>query len=99
MPDHVHLLISLPRTITVADTVRVTKANSSRWIHDEFAKLGKFQWQQGYGAFAVSYSSVDTVTAYLARQPEHHKNATFQDEFRELLRRHEIEWDERYVWD
>ena len=98
MPDHVHLLVSLGRTLSVADAVRLIKSNSSEWIHDDL-HLPDFQWQTGYGAFAVSYSNIDSVKAYLANQEEHHRTRTFQDEFREFLRRHHLEWDERYVWD
>jgi REP element-mobilizing transposase RayT len=97
--DHIHLLASLSRTIAIADAVRTIKANSSGWIHKEFAKLSAFYWQEGYGAFAVSHSNVDQVKAYIAGQEEHHRARSFQDEYRELLRRHEIEWDEKYVWD
>jgi putative transposase len=98
MPDHVHLLASMSRTITVADLMRVVKSNSSAWLHDELGKR-EIRWQEGYGAFAVSYSGLDAVTAYIANQAEHHKTRTFQDEFREFLRKHDLEWDERYVWD
>jgi putative transposase len=98
MPDHVHLLVSLARTVAVADIVRVLKANSSSWLHTEIG-LHEFQWQQGYGAFGVSYSNLDQVKNYFAGQAEHHRERDFKEEFRELLRRHEIEWDERNVWD
>jgi putative transposase len=98
MSDHVHLLVSLSRSISVADAVRVVKSNSSGWLHDELRDRD-FQWQAGYGAFAVSYSNIDPVTTYLANQAEHHRKLSYQDEFREFLRRHNIEWDERYVWD
>ena len=98
VPDHVHLLVSLGRTLAVADAVRLIKSNSSGWIHDEL-QLSDFQWQAGYGAFAVSYSNLDPVKTYLAAQEEHHRVRSFQDEYRELLRRHNLEWDERYVWD
>lgn len=80
----------------MADIVRVVKANSSGWMHTELDRP-EFQWQQGYGAFAVSFSNVASVKEYLARQAEHHRVRDFQEEFRELLRRHDIEWDERYV--
>jgi putative transposase len=63
------------------------------------AELSDFHWQEGYGAFAVSHSNVDQVKAYIAGQEEHHRQRSFQDEYRELLRRHEMEWDKRYVWD
>jgi putative transposase len=85
MPDHVHL--------------RDIKANSSKWIHGEIADQTGFAWQAGYGAFTASYSGVGAVRRYLAGQKEHHRGRTFQEEFLELLRRHEIEFDERYVWD
>jgi putative transposase len=98
MPDHVHLLVSMGRTLSVADAVRIIKSNSSSWIHEEL-HLPDFQWQTGYGAFAVSYSNIDAVKAYFANQESHHRAQSFQDEFRELLRRHELKWDERYVWD
>ncbi len=98
VPDHVHLLISVGRERATADLVRTVKANSSRWVHDTFADLGGFAWQAGYGAFAVSYDRIDSVRAYLARQQEHHRTRTFQDEFRAFLRAHDMEWDERFVW-
>jgi putative transposase len=98
MPDHVHLLVSMGRTIAVADAVRLIKSNSSGWMHEEL-QMPDFQWQTGYGAFAVSYSNIDAVKTYLANQEQHHRAQSFQDEFRELLRRHDLEWDERYVWD
>jgi putative transposase len=97
--DHVHLLVSLGRTIAIADVVRLIKSNSSGWIHEEFPALAEFQWQAGYGAFSVSQSNVDAVKAYLANQEAHHRTKTFQEEFREMLSRHGLEWDERYVWD
>lgn len=98
MPDHVHLLASLGRTVAVADAVRLIKSNSSGWIHDELA-LADFGWQDGYGAFAVSHSQIDQVKTYLANQEQHHRRITFQEEFLELLRRHDLQWDERYIWD
>jgi putative transposase len=98
MPNHVHLLVSLSRTLSIADAVRLIKSNSSGWMHDEL-RLPNVQWQTGYGAFAVSYSNIDAVKAYFANRESHHRAQSFQDEFRELLRRHDLEWDERYVWD
>ena len=98
MPDHVHLLASLGRTVAVADAVRLIKTNSSAWMHDELV-LHDFQWQSGYGAFAVSYSQLDQVKFYLDNQEQHHRSVSFQEEFLEILRRHKLEWDERYVWD
>lgn len=98
MPDHVHLLVSLARTLAVADAIRLVKANSSNWLHEAIGLKG-FHWQNGYGAFAVSYSNIEQVKIYLANQAEHHRGISFQDEFRQFLRRHHLEWDERHVWD
>lgn len=95
--DHVHLLFVLARTLSLSKVVEEVKKESSKWaktnVHPEF------YWQNGYGAFSVSPSMVKRVTEYIANQEEHHRTMTFQDELREMLRRHEIEWDERYVWD
>ncbi len=99
VPDHVHLLVSFGREVTVAETVRTLKAGSSRWVHDTFPGRREFAWQNGYGAFSVGFPELGAVRAYLAGQEEHHREASFQDEYRGLLRRHGLEWDERYVWD
>lgn len=97
--DHVHLLVSLGREWCVANLVRNLKSNSSKWVHKEFPEHAQFAWQAGYGAFAVSKSNVEAVKGYIARQEERHKGQTFQDEFRQTLVAHELEWDERFVWD
>ena len=97
--DHVHLLVSLGKQSAVAEVVRDLKANSSRWVHETFAKLSAFAWQTGYGAFAVSYSNLDEVRRYIANQQEHHRKRTFKEEFIALLKRHHLEYDIRYVWD
>jgi len=97
--DHVHLLVSLGRQTCISDLVRDLKANSSGWVHETFPEHARFAWQAGYGAFAVSKSNVEDVKGYIARQEQHHRKQTFQDEYREFLSRHEIEWDEQYVWD
>jgi REP element-mobilizing transposase RayT len=100
MPDHVHLLVSLDKQLSISEALRIIKAGSSRWVHDTFPdSLSGFAWQAGYGAFAVSYSHLDRVNAYLSRQAEHHRRITFQHEFLAFLQRHGIEYDERYVWD
>jgi REP element-mobilizing transposase RayT len=98
MPDHLHLLTAIDKQGSVADTMRDLKSNSSHWIHETIARP-EFAWQRGYAAFAVSYSNLNAVQAYIENQPEHHRVRTFQEEFRELLRRHNIEFDERYIWD
>ena len=97
--DHVHLLVSLGRPITIADLVKQVKAASSRWVHDTFAERREFAWQAGYGAFSVSPADAVAVVEYILNQEEHHRTTTFQDEFRDFLRRHEVAFDERYVWD
>jgi REP element-mobilizing transposase RayT len=97
--DHVHMLVALGRTITIADAVGKIKSTSSLWINQTRGLPSPFHWQAGYGAFSVSQSNLEAVREYIRRQPEHHRKQSFQDELREWLRRYEIEWDERYVWD
>ena len=99
MRDHVHLLADVSKQQAIADAVRDIKANSSGWIHETFQQHRSFAWQTGYGAFTVSYSGVEAVKTYIANQAEHHRVKTFQEEFVEFLRRHEIEYDERYLWE
>jgi putative transposase len=99
MPDHVHLLVSLGKQVSISEALRIVKANSSRWIHETFPAVSGFAWQVGYGAFAVSFSHLDKVKAYVSRQAEHHRRMTFQEEFVAFLDRHGIEYDERYLWD
>jgi REP element-mobilizing transposase RayT len=97
--DHLHLLIQQGKQISIADMVRDIKANSSRWIHEEFDDTEDIAWQTGYGVFGVSFSDVDRVRDYIERQEEHHRTRSFKEEFLELLKRHHIEYDERYLWD
>lgn len=99
MPDHVHLLLSMNRQSSIADAVRSIKSESSKWVHETFPNLRSFAWQAGYGAFAVSYSSIGRVRDYLARQIEHHRAMAFQEEFRNFLQRHQIPFEERFLWD
>ena len=96
--DHVHILLRLPPKIAFSSLVRDIKALSSKWMH-ETLDVPAFAWQSGYGAFSVSEMKVQETLQYIAGQREHHREVTFQDEFREFLRRHNIEFDERYVWD
>ena len=95
--DHLHLLVRLHQQTAVADGVRTIKSNCSRWVREEHDRnwLG---WQDGYGAFSVSRSHIAEVQAYIQNQQRHHARVSFQDEFRTLLVRHEIEFDERYIW-
>ena len=99
MPDHVHMLVRWRTDDTLAALMRTVKARSSAWIHTTFPRLSAFAWQEGYAAFTVSQSQADTVDAYVARQAEHHRKRTFQEELLEILRTHEVEYDERYIWD
>ena len=97
--DHVHILSMLSRTQTIATIVGEAKRNSSKWIKTKGGDLGKFQWQNGYGAFSVSASKVGEVRNYIANQMKHHQKFSFQEEYRIFLRKHGVEFDERYVWD
>ena len=97
--DHVHLLFTHSRAATVADVVKELKRSSSVWLKAKAPELADFAWQSGYCVFSIGQSQVDVVRAYIAGQKEHHRKVTFQDEFRRLLERYGIEFDERYVWD
>jgi len=97
--DHAHILCRLGRTISIADLVKETKRESTQWVKQKWIRLGEFHWQAGYGAFSISPAHVEAVRAYVANQQEHHRQESFQDEFRRLLTKYGLEWDERYVWD
>jgi REP element-mobilizing transposase RayT len=97
--DHVHVLATLRQQPALADILRDLKAASSGWVHDTFPQARDFWWQAGAGAFTVSHSAIGAVKAYIANQEEHHRTRSFQDEFRALLVRHGIEFDEKYLWD
>src|SRR5262249_53904397 len=96
---HVHLLARFGRTITQAEWVKEIKRVSNQWLKDRGADFMGFEWQNGYADFSVSQSNLDQVKEYIARQEAHHRRMSFQDELRALLRKHQVEWDERYVWD
>jgi len=97
--DHAHLLFDLARTVSISQVVEDVKKSSSKWIKTQGAEFAAFAWQSGYGAFAVSESNVESVRQYIANQREHHQKKTFQDEYRAFLKRHNVTFDERYVWD
>lgn len=97
--DHVHILANLSRTLTVAEWVKELKRASSLWAKQKSTQWNLFQWQAGYGAFSVSQSQKDRVRKYIQSQEEHHRKLSFQDELRQLLKKHEIAFDEQYVWD
>jgi len=95
--DHVHILISLPGTISVAKAIQLLKGNSSKWIHETFPQLSAFAWQEGYGAFSIGISGVEATTAYIRNQTEHHRRRTFREEFVAMLRKHGLDYDERML--
>jgi putative transposase len=97
--DHVHLLISLPPIIALSDAMRTIKANTSRWAGEKWSARRQFGWQTGYGAFSVSRSNIREVLTYIRNQETHHQKVTFQEEFIAFLKRHEIGYDERYIWE
>jgi REP-associated tyrosine transposase len=99
MFDHIHLYVSMPSTLSVADFVNTVKSNSSRWIHQSFPPLRNFAWQEGYGAFSVSKSEGGKVNNYVRNQETHHAKRTFKQELLSLLKKHAIEYDERHLWD
>ena len=97
--DHVHLLARQSRTISQADWVKEVKRASMVWLKEHHAGFRDFAWQAGYGIFSVSPSNLGAVEKYVANQEEHHRTKSFQEEFRAMLKRHRVAWDERYVWD
>ena len=98
-PDHAHLLFVMTRTEALSNVVGQIKKSATDWLRLQRPALANFFWQGGYGAFSVSQSAVAEVRQYIHNQRAHHSRATFQDEFRVFLKRYEIEFDERYVWD
>jgi putative transposase len=97
--DHIHILSRFSRTITISQLIEDFKSSSSRWIKAKGADFAGFYWQKGYGVFSVSQSNSKTVEEYIANQAEHHRKMSFKEEFRMFLEKHEIAFDERYVWD
>lgn len=97
--DHVHVLFNMGRTVTLAQVVEDVKKSSSKWIKTQGPNLASFAWQAGYGGFSVSESNVPKVANYIRGQEVHHRAKTFKEEYREFLAKHNIQYDERYVWD
>jgi len=97
--DHVHVLLSLPSTLPISKALQLIKGGSSKWVHETFPAHRLFAWQEKYGAFSVSISQLDNIIRYIKCQEEHHRKMTFQEEFLTLLKKHRIEYDERYLWD
>ena len=96
--DHVHILLSLPSTLAISKAMQLIKGGSSKWIHETVPEQRTFVWQEEYGAFSVSVSQLDKTIAYIKGQEAHHRKITFQEEFLALLKKHRIEYDERYLW-
>ncbi len=97
--DHIHILCMLSRKIALMKLVGVVKANSSRWIKQKNPSLKNFRWQDGYGAFSVNPAQVDRVHSYISNQHEHHKQKDFKKEYLALLKKYQVEFDEKYVWE
>jgi putative transposase len=97
--DHVHLLISMPSTISISKAMQLIKSGSSKWIHETFAEHRLFEWQEGYGAFSIGAGDIERTVKYINNQAEHHKKIDYKKEFLAFLRKQGIEYDERYIFD
>jgi REP element-mobilizing transposase RayT len=96
--NHLHLLISLSKTRSLADLMMDVKKDSSKWVKTQAPYFASFQWQEGYGGFTIGESQVDDLKDYIGRQKEHHRAMTFEEEFVALLKKYNLPYDERYVW-
>lgn len=99
MPDHVHVFIGMKPEAALSELVRDIKANSSKWINERKMKRGRFEWQEGYGAFSYSHSQIGDVVEYIRNQQEHHKKTTFKEEYVEFLKRFNVPYDPKYLFD
>lgn len=97
--DHVHLLISMPSTISISNAMQLIKGGSSKWVHETFTQSRLFAWQEGYGAFSIGVSDIERTTEYINHQAEHHGKMDFKTELLAFLKKHDIEYDERYIFD
>ena len=95
--DHVHLLLSIPANLAVSKAVQLIKGGSSHWLKEAFSNMDQFAWQDGYAAFTVSQSQLESVRDYVRGQVEHHRAKSFAEEYRAFLQRHQIDFDERYL--
>jgi putative transposase len=98
MPDHVHILIGLKPAMALADLVREIKADSTNYINDQKFVRGRFNWQEGYGAFSYGHSQLDTIIRYIQKQEMHHHKRSFKSEYLSLLRKFDIAFDDKYVF-
>ena len=94
--DHVHIALSMNPDVSISDSVRAIKANTSRWIHQRFEGFHDFAWQEGYSAFSVSKSNIQSVVNYIQNQREHHKAITFEEELKSFLEKHNIDYNPKY---
>jgi len=97
--DHIHILVSIKPNIAISDLVRDIKANSSKWINEKGYVIGKFQWQEGFGAFSYAQSQLDNVIAYINNQEQHHQKKTFKEEYIGLLQKFNVSYDDQYLFE
>ena len=98
-PDHIHILVGLHPAVAVSDLTRDIKANSSKFINDKKWIVGKFCWQDGFGAFTYSKSQIDAVAKYIINQPKHHKKQSFKEEYLKILKKLDVDYDEQYLFE
>ena len=96
--EHVHLLLSLSRELSIANAMQSIKGSSSKWLHQTFPQMAGFAWQEGYGAFSIGILQADETCRYIEGQEEHHRTVSFQEEYLAFLKKHNVPYDERYVW-
>ncbi len=99
MPDHIHLLIGMKPDIALSDLIRDIKSNSSKFINEQRLTRGRFNWQEGFGAFSNSHSQLDTVIRYIQNQERHHAKKTFRQEYLEMLKKFTIDYNDKYVFE
>lgn len=98
MPNHIHILLSIKPNCLLSDLIRDIKSNSSKWINERKFVVGKFQWQEGAGSFSVSHQQLDMIIGYIGNQEAHHQKKSFKEEYLELLKTNDIEYDDKYVF-
>ena len=96
--NHIHILLSLDSTTSIAKAMQFIKGGSSKWIHETFPELRLFSWQEGYGAFSIGISNVDETKKYIENQEKHHSKESFCDEYLKFLRKNNIDFNEKYLW-
>ena len=96
--NHVHILLELPSTMPIPKAIQLIKGESSKWVSDTFPTLKNFSWQEGYGAFSISVSGIQDTVSYIQNQEKHHQAKTFEEEYVAFLKKHCIDYDEKYVW-